>query len=157
MQLLILFGAKYLYLVALAVAAVYVFMQPRKEQKRLLILACIALPVCYLVAKVGSSIYYDPRPFVVGNFAPLVPHAADNGFPSDHTLLMAAIASVVYAHSRKVGALLWALAILVGTSRVAAGIHHPLDIAGSIVIAAATTAGVYFLLQKYQNKVWKNT
>jgi undecaprenyl-diphosphatase len=132
---LIIIGAKYLYIASIVVAIIYVLREPRKEQKRILILTIVSLPLVYLVAKIGSLIYFDPRPFVVGNFTPLVSHVADNGFPSDHTLLTSAIASVIYMSSRKTGIVLWIVALLVGLSRIAAGIHHPIDILGSIIIS----------------------
>jgi undecaprenyl-diphosphatase len=88
-----------------------------------------------------SRFYFDPRPFVQGNFTPLLPHAADNGFPSDHTLLAAAIAFATFHFNKKLGLFLLLLAILVGVARILAGVHHVADIAGSIII----TGLVYFL------------
>ena len=144
---LIIFGAKYLYIVVVAVAIIYILRQPREKQKRILILAIISLPIAYIVAKIGSWLYFDPRPFVVGNFTPLVPHVADNGFPSDHTLLTSAIASVIYVFNKKIGVLLWILALIVGISRVSAGIHHPVDILGSIIISVL----IVFVAHKFIN------
>ena len=148
MDALIIFGANYLYLVVVGVAAVYTLLQPRAERKRILLLASIALPLAYIIAKIGSLAYYDPRPFIVGNFTPLVPHVPDNGFPSDHTLLTAALASVVYAHSKKVGVGLWIFTLGVGASRVAAGVHHSIDIVGSVLIASSVTYAIYFFLKR---------
>ena len=36
------------------------------------------------VVKLAGALYAHPRPFVVFHAAPLVAHAADNAFPSDH-------------------------------------------------------------------------
>lgn len=140
MELVIIFGAKYLYLAIVAVALWYVWQQPSEKRFRIILCACIALPLTYVVAKLMSSLYYDPRPFVVGNFTPLLPHAPDNGFPSDHTLLSAAVAAVIFFFYRKLGLALFIIAFLVGMARVAAGIHHTIDILGSIVIAFSVTA-----------------
>ena len=147
MDTLIIFCANYLYLFAIALAAVYTLLQPREAQKQILLLAVIALPLTYIVAKIGGALYYDPRPFVVGHFTPLIAHAPDNGFPSDHTLLTAAISSVIFVGSRRAGIVLWAITLAIGASRVAAGIHHPADIIGSILIAAAVTWAVYYFLE----------
>ena len=105
--------------------------------------AVIALPLTYIVAKIISNFYYDPRPFVVGQFTPLLPHAADNGFPSDHTLLSSAVAAVIFFFHRKLGAFLFVVAFMVGMARVFAGIHHSVDIFGSMVIALVVTYFVY--------------
>lgn len=140
MDVLIIFGAKYLYLAIVIAALWYVWKQPKEMRFRIILAACFALPLTYVVAKLMSSLYYDPRPFVVGNFTPLLPHAPDNGFPSDHTLLSAAVAAVIFFFDRKLGIVLFAIAFLVGMARVVAGIHHFVDILGSIIIAFLVTA-----------------
>ncbi len=152
METLIIFGAKYAYLIIVVVALWYVYQQPKERRYRMLLCTLLALPISYVVAKIGSIFYFDPRPFVVESFTPLLPHVADNGFPSDHTLLSAAIASVVYFFNRKLGIFLFILALLVGVSRVAAGIHHVVDILGSLGIAFAVT----FLVFRFVfSDIWK--
>ena len=146
MDALIIFSAKYLVYVGALFAAVIAVLLPRAKQKALALYGVIALPATYVVAKVLALMYYDPRPFVVGHFIPLIPHAADNGFPSDHTLLLAAIASVLYPYSKKASWTLWIITLAVGFSRVAAGIHHSIDIIGAIVIALVVCRGVYVFL-----------
>ena len=74
---------------------------------------------------------------------PLIAHGVDNGFPSDHTALAAAVAVVVLAWHRRTGALLLVLAALLGTSRVLAGVHHVPDVvAGYAVGLVAAVAAV---------------
>ena len=152
MNNIIIFGSKYLYLVIVIAALVYVWRQPKGLRWKIVICATIALPLTYIVAKIASAFYYDPRPFVVGNFTPLLPHAADNGFPSDHTLLSSAIAVVIFFFHRKLGLGLLVIAFLVGAARVFAGIHHFVDIIGSMVIASITT---YIFFKYMYLKVWK--
>jgi undecaprenyl-diphosphatase len=137
MDMLIIIIAKYLLFVSMAIAVLYFVKMPRVKQKDMLIFALILLPLSYIFAKLVSHFYFDPRPFVEGNFTPLLPHAADNGFPSDHTLLGAAIAFTIFHFNKKLGMFLLYLAVLVGASRVLAGVHHAFDIAGSIIIVGA--------------------
>lgn len=143
METLIIFGAQYSYLVIVIASLAYILCQPKELRWKIIVCAAIALPLAYIVAKILSQLYYDPRPFVVGNFQPLLPHAADNGFPSDHTLLSSAIAAVVFFFNRKLGMTLLAIAFLVGASRVYAGIHHFVDIFGSMAIAMVVTYGIF--------------
>jgi len=131
---LIIISAKYLLLVPVVVAVIFFFKKSRSEKKKILILAAIVFPLSYILAKILAHFYYDPRPFVFGRFAPLIPHAADNGFPSDHTLLAVAIAVVIFHFSRRSGLFLFLVAILIGAARVFAGVHHFTDIAGSLAI-----------------------
>lgn len=142
MNSIILFGAEYLYLAIVIVALFYLVLEPKKRSSEVIVAMLIALPLTYIAAKIMSTFYYDPRPFIVGNFAPLLPHAPDNGFPSDHTLFGAAIAVVIFSFERRLGVLLLMVALLVGMSRVAAGVHHFTDIMGSVVIATVVTYGV---------------
>ncbi len=148
MNILIIFSAKYLVFVAAAIAIFYFLKQPRKTQKEILIFVLILFPVSYLTAKIISHFYFDPRPFVAQNFTPLLPHAADNGFPSDHTLLGAAIAFAIFHFNKKLGFLLLCFTVLVGVARVMAGVHHAVDIAGSIVIVGAIYALAAYFNQK---------
>ncbi|MEK9151240.1 MAG: phosphatase PAP2 family protein [Patescibacteria group bacterium] len=152
MDSLIIFGAEYLYLVVVFGALAYIFRQPKELRWKIALCAIIALPLTYIVAKIASYFYYDTRPFVVGQFAPLLPHVADNGFPSDHTLLSSAVAAVIFFFHRRLGLLLFAIAFLVGASRVFAGIHHFIDIFGSMAIAIVMT---YVVVEYIFPKVWK--
>ena len=148
---LIIFGAQYLYLVIIIAALVYLWRQPKELRWKIALMAVLALPLTYIVAKIISNFYYDPRPFVVGQFTPLLPHGADNGFPSDHTLLSSAVAAVIFFFHRKLGLWLFAVAFAVGASRVFAGIHHFADIFGSMVIAFVVT---YVVFEYIFPKVW---
>lgn len=139
-------GAKYLFVVIAGIALVYFLKQPRDEQKRIVIFAAIALPLTFIVSKIGALLYFDPRPFVVGHFIPLIPHEPDNGFPSDHVLLCASIAAVVFPSNKYVGLVLLLLALLVGASRVYTGIHHAIDIIGSLVMALGVAGLIYLVI-----------
>ena len=143
---LIIFGASYLiWFIALVALVQYVM---SKQLKRLGVLAAVSLPLAYAVGKVAGMLWYNARPFVVDNFTPLITHAANNGFPSDHMLLGATIASIVFVYNRALGLVLWVLALLVGLARVLASVHHPIDLAGSIVIAIAVVAAVEYTLRR---------
>jgi undecaprenyl-diphosphatase len=143
MESLIIFGARHLTLVMIFIAVVFFLKLSREKQKEAIIFAIITLPAILLLAKVASLFYYNPRPFVVENFVPLIPHADNNGFPSDHTLLSTAVAAVVYFFNKKAGVFLFFLALLVGTARVLAGVHHAVDIAGSFMVTIVVSLLVY--------------
>ncbi len=153
MDAIILFGAEYLYLAIVILALAYLVVVPKKQSSEVLVAALFTLPLTYLVAKGMSALYYDPRPFVVGGFAPLLPHAPDNGFPSDHTLLSAAIAMVIFSFERRLGVLLMGIAFTVGVARVLAGVHHLTDIVGSMVIASLLT---YVVARFLLPRVWQH-
>src|SRR6185312_13600685 len=101
MNTIIIHCAKYLIIVPIIAVLVWFVRLPKHERKQAFFLALITLPLAYILAKIAGHFYYDPRPFVVGNFTPLVAHAADNGFPSDHTLLAGALAASVMCFNKR--------------------------------------------------------
>lgn len=150
-NLIFIFGAEYLYLIVMIISFIWFLIQPRLKKKEILIIACICLPLIFIISEIASRLYYSPQPFVSGNFKPLIPHKADNGFPSHHMLLVCALALIVFIFSRRAGFALWALALFVGFSRVYAGVHQVIDITGSILISIISVTLVY-LLVKYLKK-----
>ena len=149
MDAFVIFIASYFYIVVLVIAAIYFFRRPKPVMKNMAICGVIIAPLAYIISRVSSSLYSDPRPFVVGHFMPLIAHAADNGFPSDHVLLTGAIAMIIWFYNRKLSGILWLLALLIGWARVYAGIHHWTDIIGSIVIVIAAGFIYFFFARKY--------
>lgn len=143
-NMLIIFAAKYLFILSVLIAGIYFLLLSIPKKKEFSVFTVIALPFTYVLAKLSSLFIFDPRPFVTDHITPLIAHASDNGFPSDHMLLTTAIASVVFVYNRWLGLLLFGIALAVGISRVIAGVHHPLDIIGSVVLAVISTAVVYF-------------
>ena len=125
------------YFIALSVLlTLYIWLKlSTPEKKRFLLLAILGAILSILLAKVGSKLYSDPRPFVTGHFTPYFAHANDNGFPSDHTLFASFLAFLTWHFSRKAGIALFVLALLIGLSRVIAGVHHLIDILGAVVFA----------------------
>lgn len=142
MNSVIIFVAKYFFLLSILVAAVFWLRSRTNTKIELAARALIGGVLALLLSYLAGSLYYDPRPFVVEHITPLIPHAADNGFPSDHALLTSFLAFVILAYSKQWGSLLLVVAVLVGAARVAAHVHHPLDIVGSFVISAVAAGAV---------------
>ncbi|HEU5114908.1 MAG TPA: phosphatase PAP2 family protein [Candidatus Paceibacterota bacterium] len=139
--------AKYLFIVPVIALGWYFFVQPKNVWLKNGIFAIISLAFTYGIGKIAGMLYFDPRPFVVGHFTPLIAHAADNGFPSDHALLVAGIAMVGTMWNKKLGGALWILALLVMAGRVYVGVHHPIDVIGSAIIAIIATDAVYVAMK----------
>lgn len=145
MTYLIIFGAKYLFLVSILIT-LYIFLRLEKtERLEMFKLGAILLPITYIVGLLARRLYENPRPFVIENIAPLVDHAADNGFPSDHVLLLTSLATLSLFFNRKISIILWVITLLVGISRVLANVHHTLDIIGSIIISIMCGGVIYFI------------
>lgn len=151
MNLIIIFFATNVFLISVAIFVLYVGYLWRKNRAKclsLMKLSFVSFPFTYILAKISGVFIHDPRPFVVEHIKPLIAHAADNGFPSDHTLLTSVIASVIFAYNKKLGMVLFAISIAIGGARVLAGIHHPLDIVGAMVISTVTVYTSWTLIQR---------
>lgn len=132
--------------IVIVVVALFVFITATHDKKRMLfIYGVFGLPLAYILGKIAGLLYFTPRPFAELGIAPLVPHIADNGFPSEHTLYAMTIALVVYFANKKVGVMLILLALLVGVGRVLAEVHRPIDVLGSVSIAVFVVCAVRYL------------
>lgn len=107
---------------------------------RFAILAVLA----YLCSKILTHLIIDPRPYIVAHTRPLAPVAHDNEFPSDHTLLVAAITAGLWWLDRRLMIAFAVGTLLVMLGRLGIGAHHTLDVLGSVAIVAvaAPVAGV---------------
>lgn len=147
-NLIFIFGAKYLYLFVIVIAFLWFLRQPKPKKKEIFIFACICLPAAFFISRIAGYLYYNPQPFVLSHFQPLIHHKIDNGFPSHHTLLVSAIAATAFVFSRRTGYVLWFLALGVGVSRVYVGVHHVVDIIGGILISILSAGAAYFLMRR---------
>jgi undecaprenyl-diphosphatase len=141
--------AKYLVVVPVLVS-IYIFWKLDKKSRKQMILIGIGGAVLSLVlAKLSSHLYTDIRPQFKDGSIPLLAHGNDNGFPSDHTLLASFLALLAITYSKRTGYGLLAVALIIGWARVAAHIHHAVDIAGSLVITAVAYAIAVKLVNRY--------
>jgi undecaprenyl-diphosphatase len=135
---LIKFVGEYFFIISVVVVALY-WLKSRTSKKISLAYQLIVGGILALVLDViAGHLYYDPRPFVTHHLVPIIAHAADNGFPSDHALLTAFLGFTMLLYSKRVGIFLLVIALLVSWARVAAHIHNPRDIVGSFAIAAVS-------------------
>jgi undecaprenyl-diphosphatase len=111
--------------------------------------ALLALGIGQLLA----SVFPESRPFVADHFTPLIPHAADGSFPSDHLLVLGAVVGGCLLSSRPLAALAAALAVLVAVARVYVGIHHPIDVVAGFAIGGTCGVGVWIGLAPLQSTI----
>jgi undecaprenyl-diphosphatase len=141
--------AKYLYLLIIFTSLIYFFREVNENKKKIILLTIFSFPLILILAKISGKIFFDPRPFVVNHFIPLITHAADNGFPSDHSLISFAFSSAIFVFNKRVGYVLFILGALVGISRVYVGVHSPIDIFGSFIISSVIVFVLNTLFKKY--------
>jgi undecaprenyl-diphosphatase len=159
MDSVIIAAATYLlYAMVLGFALVWLLAEARRGKVQLVLAAVIGLVAVLVLIKIASSSFYDTRPFVAvaqggDGVTSLIPHAPDNGFPSDHSSAAGLMATLVLLRRRWIAGIWFALgAAAVAWGRVAAGVHHLLDVAVGLglgaIAAAIGVAGMTLLLAR---------
>jgi len=104
----------------------------KKEQVFHAILACTYTAIVVFLIK-----YFFPtlRPFLInGREVGVLIRPMDGAFPSGHTAQAFALAVTIFMHDRKVGWFYLIGALVIGTARVLANVHYPVDIFGGAFI-----------------------
>ena len=130
-------GGPYILMLTLVVCWLLV-----RGQRRLALLeATEASLLGLLINQVVGLVIYHPRPYMIGLCNPLIAHGPENSFPSDHvTLILAVSLSLLLRRGwRGVGLALLATAVATGWGRIYAGIHFPLDMVGSLLVALSAS------------------
>ena len=92
-----------------------------------------------------SLFYFHPRPFMIPTGTLLFQYPAESSFPSDHTTLMLSLAlmMVYFKETRIAGIILMILGFIGGFARVFCGVHFPMDIFGSFIVAVISTMLIF--------------
>jgi undecaprenyl-diphosphatase len=135
-------------LLPLAAVALWTRNDDSRDGRRVAILVgVVAAILAFALGLVLERTLHRPRPFVELGFEPLVPHAADSSFPSDHTLVGVAFVGPLLWRTPRSGVALLVWALLVGLARVVVGLHYPSDIVGSALLALLLEAGVWIAMR----------
>jgi undecaprenyl-diphosphatase len=142
------FAAQYIIYI-FCVYLVYLWFVKSKYRQEVLFAgygALLGLGINFII----TLFYYHPRPFMFPTGILLIPHAPETSFPSDHTTMMFAISLMFLAFRelRSKGAILFVLSFISGLARVYAGLHFPMDIAGSLFVALFSV-GLLLTLKQY--------
>jgi undecaprenyl-diphosphatase len=145
-----------IFVLPIAVVVVWVRADGTSRPRQGVVAGVVAAVLAFGLGLVLERTLGRARPFVELGFTPLVAHVADSSFPSDHTLTGVALIGPLLWTLPRVGwsLLLWTL--VVGAARVAAGLHHPSDILGSIALALALDALVWVLVVPRALEIWRH-
>jgi undecaprenyl-diphosphatase len=118
-----------LLMVALAVAG----------RRRLAARMLASVGLIYVASEALGAIWPRERPFAErAKVEALAPHARGRSFPSRHVASGLAMAAIGHRGHPLLGKAMVAVAVLLGVSRVAAGLHYPSDVLAGAILAIAT-------------------
>jgi len=104
----------------------------------------------FAIAHVLKVIIASPRPFfVLDDVRLLLLHGDTDSFPSGHATFASALATALYFYHKQLALWYFAGALLIGVSRVIAGVHWPVDILAGYALGGLVSAGVYYLYKNY--------
>ncbi len=107
----------------------------------------------WIVAQVFKEIISAPRPFLaLPDVKPLFIHGDIDSFPSGHATFFGALATGLYFYHKQIAYWYFAGALVIGLSRVIAGVHWPIDILAGYVLGGVIAYVVY---QKYKKEIVK--
>ncbi len=135
------FLAKYLaYFFVLFFIGAILFIKDRQRRIAAVLYSLLSFFIGYGLIKYTINFFlYRDRPFVSGNFAPLIDINQTAAMPSGHALTFFLLSTIIYlVVSRRVGGWLYVFAFLIGIGRIYAGVHYPLDILAGAIIGILT-------------------
>lgn len=129
---------------AITLTALWLWGSRGQRDRAVLVEAALAGLLGLAVNQAIAAVYFHPRPYMLGLVRPLLTHAYETSFPSDHATLMLAVGlHLGLATPRRwAGAFLTLLGVATAWARVYAGVHFPLDILGSAGVALGCVAAV---------------
>ena len=124
----------------------------RKKYQRALILFAFSLFLAETLYLIIGLVYHRPRPFLVH---PTINSLVDvvnssQSFPSNHTILVFLFSLAILSANQVAGVIFLCFSLLVGLSRIVAGIHYLSDILGGIAIAILSTWLIKKIMKRYR-------
>ena len=147
MELIVIFSAKYLGYILLAV---FIILYLKNRRKDFLIVPLFsALLSRFVFTEIIRFFYFRPRPFVEQAVNSLIDHAPTASFPSGHAAFFFALSAGIYSFNKKAGLWFFGASLIIGFSRVFAGLHYMSDIFGGFVIGIFSFWLIRFFYKKF--------
>ncbi len=145
----------WLWVVILGLAT---WLSKRKDRWKIFLFTCVLLfTVDFLNHEILKDLFKRSRPCnALTGVVNLVPCPRSFSFPSTHTMGIFAISVFLSIYYPKRVGLLVTVSIIVSLSRIAAGVHYPLDVLGGALVGTLC-AILFWQIEKriFKNKIAK--
>lgn len=133
-------------LVPFLLVALWIWGDPARRAG--LIATAIAASLALGANQILGLLWYEPRPFMIGLGRTLIAHPPENSFPSDHTtfMLTVGLSLVATLAAPAWGKVVIILGLLVAWARIYLGLHFPVDMLTSGLVAGCFGGGAALLL-----------
>lgn len=149
MDSLIIFLAEYPIYIATVFAILYVVVKPRQHHHlRHIAIVIFSVLSSWYISTLLKKLINHPRPDITQ--ALFVPSDIYS-FPSGHATFMFGLAFAMYSFDKKVGLILFALAVITGITRVLGGVHYWYDVLGGFFIAAGVVHVILLLTKRIRS------
>lgn len=133
------------YLVVFA-AFVVAWLYLRQRSLRTFLAAGLAAVIAVGIAGLVGLVDYVPRPFVAEHFVPLVKHAADGSFPSDHLAALGAVCGAAWFSARGLSIATAIVAAVVAFARVYVGVHWITDVLAGFGLGVVAGVAIWYAM-----------
>lgn len=129
-----------IYVLAALVPALWIW--GRQDRRGALLATVLGVFLALGLNQLLGMLWYEPRPFMIGLGHTLAFHVIENSFPSDHATFLWSLGFglIVTGAAQRWGVLVCLCGLLVAWARVYLGLHFPLDMATSFLVAAVSAA-----------------
>lgn len=142
------------YLIFILTAGVLVFIYKDKQNIFWKFIIIFGGAIFAFIISQGINIFYPIiRPFLVlSDVNLLFTHGSIDSFPSGNATFALALAAGLFYYHKPLAWLYAAGALLIGVSRVIAGVHYPADIIAGYILGGAAIVIIYYLCNLYHKK-----
>ncbi len=129
-----------IYAVAALVPVLWIW--GRQDTRGALLATVLGTGIALGANQVLGLLWYEPRPFMIGLGHTLALHVVENSFPSDHATFLWSLGFGLIATgaAQKWGLLVCLAGLLVAWARIYLGLHFPIEMVASLLVASAVAA-----------------